>query len=341
MQNGTPLRSGTFKEPNPYLHEDVIAIEPVFGEELLFEVHWLLTRRCSFSCSYCPPHRHNNRSPQVDEVTLIGGLERLDGILSDRIFRINLTGGEPTIYPAFLSFINHTTTLSSIKAVRIVTNLSGPDRVWSGLRKIAATKPGHIQVVASFHSEQADPLSFVERIQFLLESGIQVVTKFMVAISNLDLLRKLMPTLSGLTDAYSHFSVAVQCVRDLGMDVDNELEMLGRTYLNNISHWYDQRSIIVSSKKGLRCESLGNIDDLIRSGKNSFKGWTCDAGLRAFFIDTDGSVFSAGCKPESLPLFYLFDEASEPSKLQSVICPHSICECASTIRIPKRASERS
>jgi len=339
MQHTTQLQRYKFTERTSNLHEEIVAIEPAMEEELLFEVHWLLTRRCSYSCSYCPPHRHDNRSPQADELTLIRGLNRLDGILTDRIFRINLIGGEPTIHPAFLSFIYQTTILSSIKAVRVVTNLSSPEGVWSGLRKIAATKPGHIQVVASFHWEQADPQSFIGRIGSLLESGIQVLMKLMIGVSNLDLLRKLTSDLSILTHSYTHFSVAIQRIRNLGVDPDLGLEILGQTYFKNISHWYDRRIIIVSSRNGLRYESLEDIDSLISNGKNSFTGWICDAGLNAFFIDTNGSVFSAGCKPESTPLFNLFNEDSIPPKLQPVKCPHPICECASTIRIPKRRAK--
>ena len=98
------------------------------------------------------------------------------------------------------------------------------------------------------------------RIGFLLESGIQVLMKLMIGVSNLDILRKLTSDLSILTHSYTHFSVAIQRVRNLGVDPDLGLEILGQTYFKNISHWYDRRIIIISSRNGLRYESLEDVN---------------------------------------------------------------------------------
>ncbi len=326
----------SFLKGQPSRREEMLAIEPVPGEVIFFEVHWLLTRRCSYSCSYCPPHRHNNRAPQVNELTIIRGLSRLVQLLKGRSIRINLTGGEPTIHPDFLGFIRQTTFPSSIKAVRVVTNLSSSERLFTGLGEIAAAKPGHVQVVASFHWERANPQSFTKRVYLLLNSGIQVLVKLMVDASNLDLLRRLASELSILFKSYPHFAIAIQRVRNLGVNPDSELENVGRTYFQNISQWNDRRIMILRSEEEIKYQILEDVDSLIRRRENSFTGWICDAGVNALFIDSDGSVFSAGCKPEPAPLFNLFDEHSVPPELRQVRCPHAFCECASMIRIPKR-----
>ena len=31
-----------------------------------YQIIWDLGRRCSYSCSYCPPHRNNKWSPFLD-----------------------------------------------------------------------------------------------------------------------------------------------------------------------------------------------------------------------------------------------------------------------------------
>jgi MoaA/NifB/PqqE/SkfB family radical SAM enzyme len=76
-------------------------------------VIWDLGRRCTFSCSYCPPHRKNNWSPVADLDELIktaDALERYSAIYNQhrkKPFRTacSFTGGEPTVNPAFFDFL--------------------------------------------------------------------------------------------------------------------------------------------------------------------------------------------------------------------------------------------
>ena len=35
-----------------------------------YQIIWDLGRRCSYACSYCPPHRNNKTSPFIDLKTL-------------------------------------------------------------------------------------------------------------------------------------------------------------------------------------------------------------------------------------------------------------------------------
>lgn len=76
-------------------------------------VHWDMGRRCTYDCSYCGSHHHNNYSPFVD-------LEKLQCVLDNVVeygevlnqFRkepivttISFTGGEPTAHPDFFDFV--------------------------------------------------------------------------------------------------------------------------------------------------------------------------------------------------------------------------------------------
>lgn len=78
-------------------------------------VIWDLGRRCTFACSYCPPHRKNNWSAlaSYDElVATADNLERYAQIYNekrDREFRTacSFTGGEPTVNPAFFKFLEY------------------------------------------------------------------------------------------------------------------------------------------------------------------------------------------------------------------------------------------
>ena len=78
-------------------------------------VIWDLGRRCTYSCSYCPPHRRNNWSDLAtfDELaTTADSLVRYADIYNRyraKPFKIScsFTGGEPTVNPAFFSFLEY------------------------------------------------------------------------------------------------------------------------------------------------------------------------------------------------------------------------------------------
>lgn len=78
-------------------------------------VIWDLGRKCTFACSYCPPHRKNNWSntASFDElVKTADDLERYSNLLNQyrtTPFRLSasFTGGEPTVNPDFFPFLEY------------------------------------------------------------------------------------------------------------------------------------------------------------------------------------------------------------------------------------------
>lgn len=78
-------------------------------------VIWDLGRRCTFSCSYCPPHRKNNWSSMAsfdDLCKTADALERYSNIYNSKRsepFKVStsFTGGEPTVNPEFFKFLEY------------------------------------------------------------------------------------------------------------------------------------------------------------------------------------------------------------------------------------------
>ena len=80
-----------------------------------YQIIWDLGRRCSYACTYCPPHRNNKTSAFVDYETLC---KSMDGVveyanLYDRFRKkpakkkLSFTGGEPTVHPDFFRFLRY------------------------------------------------------------------------------------------------------------------------------------------------------------------------------------------------------------------------------------------
>ena len=80
----------------------------------VFQVTWDLGRRCNYDCSYCPVTRHDNFSPHasLDELKANTDFlfEYIDTYMQYRDYKftsIGFTGGEPTVNPNFIPFIQY------------------------------------------------------------------------------------------------------------------------------------------------------------------------------------------------------------------------------------------
>ncbi len=80
-----------------------------------YQIVWDLGRRCSYACSYCPPHRNNKTSSFVSYETLC---KTMDGVAAyanqydqfrkkDAKKKLSFTGGEPTVHPDFFRFLSY------------------------------------------------------------------------------------------------------------------------------------------------------------------------------------------------------------------------------------------
>jgi len=82
------------------------------GTDAPLMITWDLLRRCSFDCTYCPPHRHDLVSPfppyeKIWSVAdfIVDYVRLLFSHRTEKVARISFTGGEPTIHPDFRKLI--------------------------------------------------------------------------------------------------------------------------------------------------------------------------------------------------------------------------------------------
>ena len=80
-----------------------------------YQIIWDLGRRCSYACTYCPPHRNNKTSPFVSYEKLC---KTMDGVAEYALLydefrkkpakkKLSFTGGEPTVHPDFFKFLKY------------------------------------------------------------------------------------------------------------------------------------------------------------------------------------------------------------------------------------------
>jgi MoaA/NifB/PqqE/SkfB family radical SAM enzyme len=80
-----------------------------------YQIIWDLGRRCSYACTYCPPHRNNKTSPFIDFETLRKTMSSVAeyAFLYDNFRKkpakkkLSFTGGEPTVHPDFFKLLKY------------------------------------------------------------------------------------------------------------------------------------------------------------------------------------------------------------------------------------------
>ena len=80
-----------------------------------YQIIWDLGRRCSYACSYCPPHRNNKTSAFVSYETLCNTMDYIADYANlydqfrkeDALKKLSFTGGEPTVHPDFFRFLKY------------------------------------------------------------------------------------------------------------------------------------------------------------------------------------------------------------------------------------------
>ena len=80
-----------------------------------YQIIWDLGRRCSYACTYCPPHRNNKWSPFLNYDKLCKTVDNVVeyALLYDQfrkksaLKKLSFTGGEPTVHPDFFKFLKY------------------------------------------------------------------------------------------------------------------------------------------------------------------------------------------------------------------------------------------
>jgi MoaA/NifB/PqqE/SkfB family radical SAM enzyme len=144
-----------------------------------YQIIWDLGRRCSYSCSYCPPHRNNKTSPFVTYDNLCQTMDKIDeySSLYDSFRKrpskkkLSFTGGEPTVHPDFFNFLEYLKNEYSDYSRGLTTN------GWFGSKILDKVMELTTGGTLSYHCEAT--LKMKERV---LENAVQLKEKFKVNV---------------------------------------------------------------------------------------------------------------------------------------------------------------
>lgn len=278
------------------------------------KIEWNLGKRCNLDCSYCPAEIHDNFSPHTDIQTLYNTIDKLAEIPN---IRISFTGGEPCVHPMFVQLLEYAR--PKINWLSVTTNCTRSGEYYAKLPVD--------NIVFSLHME--DP-----KWEWRLTSIVEFETEY---------------------DRKPSYHVNLMAHQDYMGEVRKAaywLDARGIPFVVRRIRWtekhdwfndmkYDHKDLnwILNTVEKVQPNTLidntelAHTNDLIKTHRNQFKGWSCRAGLESLMINWDGEVHRATCRVGgSLGNIYT---GSFIKPVEPVACTREWCTCAADVNITK------
>lgn len=266
---------------------------------------WRINQACNFSCAYCfregvDPQRPKEH-PECGRYTPAQIADCFDR--TGRIWRIHITGGEPFLYPAFIELAE---ALTQKHRLTINTNLFTP-----GISDFACRiSPRQIHgIYASLHLAELGKRThgvqkFLDNLLLLQDAGFRAVLNYITYPPLLDRMEKDLENFSS------------RGIREICIKI--------------FRGWYQgqfyPKSYTPDQKKRLKRLGLTKYEQAILQRRTRFRGRSCIAGSRAFYMDISGNLTRCCTIPKSYGNFldrqYHFDESPSPCTAGECICPY-------------------
>ena len=277
------------------------------------KVEWNLGKRCNLDCAYCPAEIHDNHSPHTDIKVLTDAVDTLCEL--GKPLRVSLTGGEPCVHPNIEELLNHLN--QKVDWINITTN---------------GTRDG------KWYCEQP-----VNHYVFSLHFDNNLWKR---SLQNIIMIGKWFgkPIHVNLMAHHEHMDLVKQAYEELG---DENIPVVIRRIRWTEKHdWFDDMKYNIndldwilqneSTVKPNCIDNEGNLyhaNDIIKTHKNQFKGWSCAAGIESLMINWDGEVHRATCRVGG-SLGNIYEGNFEIPK-DPIICTREWCTCAADIPLTK------
>ena len=286
----------------------------------IFIVNWMLGNTCNYSCSYCPSYLHDGLHAWIDIDKAIGFCKKLMEHYSPKKIVMEFTGGEVSMWKDFLTLCR----FLDEQDVRIsmISNGSRTERWWK------EALPYLDRVNLSFHPESADPLHFMSIIE-LLHQTVHTHVNVMMLPSHFDSCHQLAQEIA------ETFSVSVS-MQPLLYNLKGQVYPYKVDQLNILNQPELQSTVpsllepdhyrgeMVKSYRDGKKESHP-CNHYISSYENTWRGWSCTAGLEQLVIAQDGNIYRGWCMNGGLIGNISDDSIKFPTT--SVYCSSSSCSC--------------
>lgn len=297
-------------------------------------IMWQVSNVCNFKCSYCNSFSNGGDNNNIVDNKTIKNIEKiLETYKNNGInrFILKLTGGEPTIYNIQNIIDTFKNLIPDDKlSVIIHTNLSQSISWWK-------TNYHYFdEVNCSFHTEFTNTNKYIEKVVFL-QDKVQTCTRLMMKPNNFD---KCLYTANKIKELSQNYDIEyVPLLKTLSPNAErmnyssDELDILKNTHEKSFTITVKKPNIGGSISHYINNSEKTNINEIISTNKNKFKGYNCNI-FENIFISSNGNITQSTCG-QGNDVGNIFGEINEQKIMKSVTCNKNTCTCGADIHNTK------
>jgi glycosyltransferase involved in cell wall biosynthesis len=314
--------------------------ESLFNSNI-FKVNWVITRKCNYQCSYCKVYDNKNGFfAPVEKLKL--AVDEIAQMNKDE-YIITITGGEPTIHPAYTEFIRYIYDKLGDKVYIVtITNLSRTKNFYETFSKEIAPFRDRFNFRASYHFEFAKTETFINNASILADNNVQVNIS---VLSHPEKMRDVKELYSGLIKLNPQ---KINC--ELILVRENFGTLPDKRYTAEDLAWLQDKYQVSNYKRVLLDRYYENVDMTVRSyytaaelnikGLHEYKGMICSAGDKMISIDQFGNVSPAVCFRGAKKFSAnIYEGQGNLTSVKNVVCPFERCGCVADLQLPKYSAK--
>jgi MoaA/NifB/PqqE/SkfB family radical SAM enzyme len=298
----------------------------------IYTLSWNLGSQCNYKCSYCPDLLHNGEVKFPDKVLIISTVKHIiKNIPKGKSLYIEFTGGEVTLHPDLIEICRSLKVLGV--SVGIISNGSKSINYWERLI------PFIEHICLSYHEEFCREEHFEKVVQLISNTTtvhVNIMANNGLVARSIEYLQKLYASVPEASYELQPIILHdIESTRNLIQYDKEELELFSNFIPPLVSSKVDMFSTKGTMKlTNSQGESLElSAAQIVSSGKNSFTGFSCSAGIESLVIDYRGYIYRAKCNIGG-PIGHI---TSRPIEIpaENIICDKLRCTCNFDITITK------
>ena len=309
----------------------------------LLKIRWCIGNVCNFKCLYCESNKGDFPYPK-DVGRIHNNFSKLLRVYRQqgkKRFELELSGGEPTLWPELGMFVKTIRKLYEVD-VKLITNGSRTLRWWNQYANQFS------KIIFSFHHKDADIDHFINVVDLVASKGIEVNCLVLMDPNNFGKCAEYIKYMkekrkrSWFIDARPVFPIQgfpVNYTKEQKKYMKNSLKALPGFFwfLKNWKKLNPYESVVEfdngkSKKVNYPYHTLNH---------NQFKGWKCDIEKENLYIHWDG-VLQGSCGQELFDHSYNIYDSNflndfNPTA-KTVTCSRNCCWCQPETHISKTLS---
>lgn len=321
----------------------------------LLYIEYLVGTTCNFKCHYCFEGCNDGKYRFTNDLdTLKKNLGHMFTVYKEHFnkkkIRLNVTGGEPSLWPQLGEFAEHFNKEYGCN-VTLITNGSRTMRFWKEYAKYFG------DICISVHNEFCDVDHTIEMMDWVYNNTdclinavvlmdpknwdrcVSIVDK--MAAHPTPWLLKVRPVLFQ-GDMTHYTSEQNAYIKDKIKKLPPQEWIQRMKDLGNMQTSDDGMNLVMENKEVVKADTF----TIFQNNWHHFNGWKCNIGIDRFYIGMNGDITGA-CGARNLfniePPLSIYDPELTTKFTKEVIvettCKQLYCDCPTETKLPKRKYE--